>query len=121
MKRALFLVALLALILGGASLLYVKIFGSADLNLAIRFDAGSGITFDAAFAGKPGHKDAAASNEDAGPNALSTAELLDLRGQVRRRMANGRWESLAKNAVLGLDDRRHAILREKLILDEEKK
>lgn len=106
MKRALLLVVILALILGAASLLYVRIFGSADLHNSANRDAGSTRQSDNSADINTAPEDAATqAAEDAGPDDASTAELLDLRGQVRRRMPNGRWKSLAKNAVLGLDDR----------------
>lgn len=106
MKSALLLVAVITAIIAIASLLYLQIFGSADLNFGAQLDAGSAIQFDSSLAGVSNNEDASAQAiEDAGENEQSTAELLDLRGQVRRRMTNGRWQILDKNAVLGLDDR----------------
>lgn len=104
MKRLLVLALLIAAILAAASVIYLRLFGDADLSFQTRLDAA------VLDPDEPDNSAADASSAprdagDAGVEKQASAELLDLRGKVRRRLPSGRWELLSKGDPLTLDDR----------------
>jgi len=99
MKRALLLVAVLALIIGGGALLYRELFPAPGGDRPKPADAGL------ARVDSPRREAGAGQGgEDASAGAPTRATVLDVRGVTQRQLEDGRWAAVTPGESLRLDD-----------------
>lgn len=98
MRRALILVVVLALIIGGGALLFRALFpddvgprhAAIDASMLVPTPAGS--------------EDGGGSGGEDGGAAPTRAMVVDVRGTTQRQLEDGRWIDLAPGEILSLDD-----------------